>query len=109
MFNLTVSLAYTGGDDITQFMVSFRSGENPDAGWRSLGAVQAIATANTLEWRVVAVHPNLTEQCVEFNVAAVNTQGYVSQPVVQQEPYGKHLHCNRIKTRNVFVILEQIW
>lgn len=90
VFTLTASLAYTGGGDITQFMVSFRSGENPDAGWRSLGAVVAEATDNLLEYTVIAMHDNLTEECVEFSIAAVNTRGYVSQLAIQQEPYGEY-------------------
>ncbi len=92
VFNITASLAYTGGGDITQFIVDFRSGENPTAGWRSLGAVQALATGRPLEWRVLTSHHNLTEECVELRVAVVNTRGYISEQVMQQEPYGELLY-----------------
>ncbi len=95
VFNITVSFAYTGGGDITQFTVEFRSKENPTAGWRSLGAGALVAepTGNVLEWRVIAMHEYLSEQALEFRIAAVNMRGYVSEPSLQLEPYGESPCC----------------
>ncbi|XP_064399608.1 contactin-6-like [Halichondria panicea] len=88
VFNITISLAYTGGGNITQFILEVRSKENPTAGWRSLGAFEAVPTGNILEWRVIAMHDQyLSEQGLEFRIATMNTRGHVSEPSLHLEPY----------------------
>ncbi len=109
VFNITISLAYTGGGNITQFILEVRSKENPTAGWRSLGAFEAVPTGNILEWRVIAMHDQyLSEQGLEFRIAIMNTRGHVSEPSLHLEPYGESVHVLYLTKLMIYILVDPL-
>ena len=77
-FNLSVSLAYTGGGAITHFRISFRNTENTS--WIPLGEIPAIPSPDSsLVWNwVVSRDEFATYSQVEFLLSVINEHGFES-------------------------------
>ena len=88
-FNLSVSLAYTGGGAITHFRVSFRDiGSTP---WTPLGDIPAIPSPDSsLLWSgVVSRDEFATYSQVEFMLSITNQHGFESNSLENTEELGK--------------------
>jgi len=82
-FNLSVSLAYTGGGDITHLIVYFSNG----TAWTSLGQIPASPSPeSSLVWSAVVSRDEFAGMTVQFEVHAVNRMLFQSPAVVVQEP-----------------------
>lgn len=86
--SLKVSLAYTGGGSIRYFAVAFRHPEV--ATWTALGNFIASATDSMLVWTTQVVEERFQGSRIELRVEAVNSNGHVSNRVVQLEEIGEH-------------------
>ena len=88
-FNLSVSLAYTGGGDITNFRVSFRKiGTTP---WSLLQDISATPSPHSnLLWSVlVSSNEFATYSQVEFMLNVTNQHGFVSNSKETEVELGK--------------------
>ena len=84
-FNLSVSLAYTGGGAITRFRVSFReTGTTP---WSLLQATPS--PHSNLLWSAVVSNNEFAYSQVEFMLNITNQHGFVSNSKQTQEELGK--------------------
>ena len=84
---LNISLAYTGGGNISHFTVSFRRIGTTD--WIRIEGTEAIQSELFLQWKAVVTHEGLLTPGIELQVLAVNSRGYSSEPSSQPEPIGK--------------------
>ena len=88
-FNLSVSLAYTGGGAITHFRVSFRdTGTTP---WSPLEDLPATPSPNSnLVWNgIVSSNEFATYSQVEFMLNVINQRGFVSNSMQIEVELGK--------------------
>lgn len=103
-FNLSVSLAYTGGGDITHLIVYFSNG----TAWTSLGQIPASPSPeSSLVWSVVVSKDEFAGMTVQFEVHAVNQMSFQSPAVVVQEPVCKQLQW--LLTPKLVCHCEPIW
>ena len=77
-FNISATLSYTGGGDITHFIVSFRDSKEVESEWIEHGAVSSDPSPHTeLVWNGVMVNARLAELAmVEFNVTVHNEMNF---------------------------------
>jgi len=87
-FNLSVSLAYTGGGAITHFRISFRN--TGTTSWHPLGEYPATPSPDSsLVWNWVMSRNEFdTSIPLTFNVLAVNSYGLVSTEAQVNSPSG---------------------
>ena len=81
-FNLSLSLAYTGGGAITHFRISFR--KTGTTSWHSLGEIPATPSPDSsLVWNGVMSRNEFdTSIPLTFNVLVVNTHGLSAEAQV---------------------------
>ena len=85
--NLRVSLEYTGGGHINHFIVNFRCPNTSQ--WKRVGNFTAMATNNPLIWTARVADERFQYSKVELQLAAVNSNGYISNYVNQIEDIGE--------------------
>ena len=86
-FSLTVTLEYTGGGDITTFIVSFR--ETGTTEWNIVNSV-SFQPSSSLTWATVFTIDNtLAVGILEFEVSLGNAEGLESTAAVVQEAQGR--------------------
>lgn len=88
-FNITTSLLYTGGSDITHFSVSFWKRNRTE--WSDGLSVEAHAsgTGMGLDWFGIMTSDGLAEPS-ELRVVVVNDVGHRSSPQTVQEKLGEN-------------------
>ena len=88
-FNLSVSLAYTGGGAITHFRVSFRKTRTTP--WTPPEEIPAIPSPNSnLVWSgVVSKNEFAASSQVEFMLSVTNQHGFESNSIQTEEESGK--------------------
>ena len=94
-FNLSVSLAYTGGGVITHFRISFR--KTGTTSWHPLGEYPATPSPDSsLVWNWVMSRNEFdTSIPLTFNVLAVNSYGLVSTEAQVNSPSGMLWSCSK--------------
>ena len=104
-FNLSVSLAYTGGGAITHFRISFRN--TGTTSWHPLGDYPATPSPDSsLVWNWVMSRNEFdTSIPLTFNVLAVNSYGLVSTEAQVNSPSG--MLWSAKTWLNVFTIIFQ--
>ena len=104
-FNLSVSLAYTGGGVITHFRISFRN--TGTTSWHPLGEYPATPSPDSsLVWNWVMSRNEFdTSIPLTFNVLAVNSYGLVSTEAQVNSPSG--MLWSAKTWLNVFTIIFQ--
>ena len=88
-FNLSVSLAYTGGGAITHFRILFLN--NGTTLWSFLGEIPATPSPHSnLLWSVVVSRNEFaTHSQVVFILSVTNQHGFVSNPIQAVVRLGK--------------------
>ena len=88
-FNLSVSLAYTGGGAVTHFRVSFRN--TGTASWYPLKDIPPTPSPHSsLLWSAVVSREEFaTYSQVEFMLNVINQRGFVSNSKQTQVELGK--------------------
>ena len=90
---LTVSLAYTGGGDITNLDVSFRKIGTKE--WILIGAHDAQTMPDSeMTWKALVRDQRFAGIGVEFQVVVINTHQHRSEPVILLEPLGEYTHVH---------------
>ena len=91
-FNISVSLLYTGGGEISHFMVSFRKWNGTKWGDEVLVSVNQSCADQQLSWHGIVTSKKLGEPS-EFQVVVVNDEQNSSRAVVIQETLGESDYC----------------
>lgn len=97
---LKAFLAYTGGGSIHHFAVAFRY---PGAStWTELGNFTASRSAELmLVWTAQVVDDRFQDSRIELQVEAFNSNGHISNSIVQIEEIGKQPISGMVKDHQI--------